>query len=159
MDVTIRRAEPADAEPLAVLHLVVWEEAYTGLMPQQVLDERRARPIADRVEVWRRRLARPDQQTWVAVDEDGDIVGFAESGRGRDGSGDLEVMALYVRAGRYGTGLGHRLLDTAIGDRPAYLWVLAGNERALRFYEKHGFALDGRVEEEPEGRHLRMVRG
>ena len=161
MSVTIRLADPADAEPLAVLHLRVWEEAYTGLVPPQVLDERRARPLAERTQVWRGRLARPEQDTWVAVAEGrtgAEIVGFAESGRGRDGSGRLELMALYVRARHYGTGLGHRLLVTAIGDRPAYLWVLDGNERAVRFYERHGFAFDGAVEEHPEGLHRRMVR-
>jgi ribosomal protein S18 acetylase RimI-like enzyme len=161
VSVTIRLADPADAEPLAVLHLRVWEEAYTGLVPRRVLDERRARPLPDRTQVWRGRLALPEQDTWVAI-ADGpggaEIVGFAESGRGRDGSGRLELMALYVRASHYGTGLGHRLLVTAIGDRPAYLWVLDGNARAIRFYERHGFAFDGEVEEHAEGLHRRMVR-
>jgi GNAT superfamily N-acetyltransferase len=159
VSVTIRLADPADAASLAVLHLQVWEEAYAGLVPQRVLDERRARPLAEREQAWRGRLALLDQDTWVAVADGAEIVGFAESGRGRDGSGDLELMALYVRAGHYGTGLGHRLLVTAIGERPAYLWVLDGNGRAVTFYERHGFAFDGGVEEHPEGRHRRMVRG
>jgi len=30
-----------------------------------------------------------------------------------------------------------------LGDRPAYAWIVTANERARRFYEKHGFALDG----------------
>ena len=158
MDVTIRLADIADAEELAALHQRVWEEAYTGLMPQRILDERRARPFAARVEVWRDRIALPDQHTWVAVD-DGVVVGFAESGLGRDGSGGLELMAVYVLRSHYGTGLGDRLLETAIGSEPAHLWVLDGNQRAIRFYERHGFAFDGRTEAAPEGRHLRMVRG
>jgi GNAT superfamily N-acetyltransferase len=155
---TIRPAEPADAEALAPLHTAVWVEAYTGLMPQQVLDDLHRRPLEERVQRWRERIAWPHGTTWVAEDG-GDLVGFASSGRGRDGSGDLEVMALYVRRSHYDTGLGHRLLVTAIGDAPAYLWVLDGNARATRFYERHGFAFDGQVEEEPEGLHRRMVRG
>ncbi|MDH2413685.1 GNAT family N-acetyltransferase [Nocardioides sp. CER19] len=155
---TIRPAEVSDAEALAPLHVQVWDEAYTGLMPQRVLDDRQARPMQEKVERWRERIAWPHGATWVA-DDDGGLVGFVSIGRGRDGSGDLEVMALYVRRAHYGTGLGHRLLDTAIGDRPAYLWVLDGNARAIGFYERHGFAFDGQVEEEPEGLHRRMVRG
>jgi ribosomal protein S18 acetylase RimI-like enzyme len=158
VDVTIRVAGVADAEALAPLHVQVWDEAYTGLMPQQVIDGRKVEPMRAKVARWRQRIARPDCTTWVA-DDAGDLVGFVESGRGRDGSGELELMALYVRSSHYDTGLGHRLLETAIGDGPAYLWVLDGNARAIRFYERHGFAFDGRIEEEVEGLHRRMVRG
>jgi len=35
------------------------------------------------------------------------------------------------------------MLDGVLGDRPAYAWIVTANERARRFYEKHGFALDG----------------
>ena len=156
--VIIRAARAADAEALAPLHVQVWDEAYTGLMPQQVIDDRKAKPMGERIERWRGRIAWPEGATWVAED-DGELVGFASTGPGRDDSGLLEVMALYVRSSHYDTGLGHRLLGTAIGDRPAYLWVLDGNTRAIRFYERHGFAFDGQVEEEVEGLHRRMVRG
>jgi hypothetical protein len=40
--VTIRRGVPAEAEALAQLHLDVWDDAYPGLMPQEILDGRRA---------------------------------------------------------------------------------------------------------------------
>jgi GNAT superfamily N-acetyltransferase len=156
--VTIRPADRSDAEALAPLHVEVWEEAYTGLMPQRILDDRRAEPLATRVERWRERIAWPHGSTWVA-DDGGALAGFVSTGRGRHGSGDLEVMALYIRRGHYDTGLGHRLLVTAIGDQPAYLWVLDGNARAIRFYERHGFAFDGQLEHEDEGLHRRMVRG
>jgi ribosomal protein S18 acetylase RimI-like enzyme len=46
----------------------------------------------------------------------------------------------------------------AVGDRAAYLWVVEGNQRALGFYERQGFRVDGTTKEEPEGLHLRMVR-
>ena len=57
-----------------------------------------------------------------------------------------------------GTGVGYALFETAIGDRAAYLWVLANNERAIRFYERQGFRLDGTEDEHDEGLHVRMVR-
>ena len=64
-----------------------------------------------------------------------------------------------MRARCWGTGLGHRLLVATLGERAAYLWVLAGNDRATGFYERHGFALDGAVDDgDAHGRHLRMVR-
>jgi ribosomal protein S18 acetylase RimI-like enzyme len=38
----------------------------------------------------------------------------------------------------------------AIGDRPAYLWVLEGNDRAVAFYRRHGFTEDGGRKLEPD---------
>ncbi len=46
----------------------------------------------------------------------------------------------------------------AIGDSAAYLWVLDGNARAIRFYERHGFAFDGTTKREDVGLERRMVR-
>lgn len=153
----IRRAEVSDAEALAHLHLDVWDDAYTGLMPQGILDDRRER-VAERVERWAAILA-GDHATVLAVAEEG-LVGFASAGTGRDndvGIG-LELMALYVRASWWGTGLGYALLEETVGDHAAYLWVLDGNARAIHFYERQGFRLDGTREEQAEGLHVRMVR-
>lgn len=153
---SIRVAVVGDAAALADLHLDVWDDAYTGLVALSVLDGRRATPLAERVAIWEARLAAP-ATTWVAED-DGELVGFASAGGGRDGSGQLELMALYVRARVYGTGVGHALLRAAIGDRSAYLWVLVGNERAITFYERQGFRPDGREQPCDEGVELRMLR-
>ena len=56
-DVSIRQAVIADAEPLAHLHVDVWDDAYTGLMPQGILDDRREK-VAERVDKWREILGR-----------------------------------------------------------------------------------------------------
>ena len=54
-----------------------------------------------------------------------------------------------------GTGLGTELLSTAVAwlveqaFAHATLWVLEGNARARRFYEREGWALDGTVKSEP----------
>jgi GNAT superfamily N-acetyltransferase len=157
--VTIRRATPDDAPALAHLHLDVWDDAYAGLMDQAILDERRAN-VEGRIQRWREILAEHDR-TLLAVGPEG-LVGFAGAGPGRDNDVspelDLELHALYVRAAWWGTGIGYALLEDAIGDRAAYLWVLAGNERAIRFYERQGFRRDGTEDEHDEGRHVRMVR-
>lgn len=157
-DVQIRQAVPEDAEALAHLHLDVWDDAYTGLMAQEVLDDRRAR-AGDRVDRWRATLGGDGPPTYVAA-RGGELVGFATAGPGRDNDVDteLELWALYVRASEYGSGVGYALFETVVGDRACYLWVLAGNERATRFYERQGFRLDGTEDEHDEGRHLRMVR-
>jgi GNAT superfamily N-acetyltransferase len=155
--VTIRRAVPEDAEALAHLHIDVWDDAYTGLMPQGILDDRRVK-VAERVARWRGILGQ-DPDVFLAESEDG-LIGFASVGRGEDNDvdTDLELKSLYVRATWWGTGVGYALFETALGDRAAYLWVLAGNTRAIRFYERQGFRLDGTEDEHDEGRHVRMLR-
>lgn len=154
-EVVIRPGVPDDAEPLTHLHLDCWDEAYTGLVPQHLLDARRV-DVASRVARWRTNLA--NGATHVAV-RAGGLVGFVSAGPGRgERPVELEVWALYARAAVWGTGVGHALLRTAIGDHPAYLWVLDGNDRAIRFYERQGFRADGATEVEAEGLHVRMVR-
>ena len=155
----LRIAAVADAESLTMLHLDCWDDAYTGLVPQRILDQRRVdADVVARIEKWRVILD-GDEPTWLA-ERAGHLVGFAGAGPGRDNDVDieLELKALYVRAGWWGTGVGYALLWEAIGDRAAYLWVLKGNERAIGFYERQGFALDGTEDEHDEGLHVRMVR-
>ena len=155
--VSLRAAVVGDAEALTELHLDCWDDAYTGLVPQPLLDQRRA-DVATGVAKWREILGQ-DDPTWLA-DRAGHLVGFASAGTGRDNDVDmeLELKALYVRAGSWGTGVGSALLWQSIADRAAYLWVLVGNERAIAFYQRHGFALDGTEDEHDEGLHVHMVR-
>ena len=47
--VSIRRAVPADAEALSELHLDRRDDACTGLVPQEILAERRMR-IQERID-------------------------------------------------------------------------------------------------------------
>jgi GNAT superfamily N-acetyltransferase len=156
-DVVIRRARADDAAALADLHIDCWDDAYTGLVPQQLLDDRRS--ITDeRVDRWRDILA-GDHGTLLAEAESG-LVGFASAGQGRDNDVDmdLELTALYVRADWWGTGVGYALFEEAVGDRAAYLWVLADNPRAVGFYERQGFRFDGTRDERDMGVQARMVR-
>lgn len=159
----IRPAIPRDAESLTDLHLDVWEEAYAKLVPAALLVQRRTNR-ANRILKWRRILGGSDSIELVAEAEtsDGRLVGFVSTSAGRDeqvpGLPELEVMALYVRAEVYGLGVGYALLTSAIHDSSAYLWVLDGNVRAIRFYERQGFRFDGSIRTEPEGVERRMIR-
>jgi len=61
----------------------------------------------------------------------------------------LEIARLYVLEEYLGSGLGKKLLDTAIDfakqHQKKYLWlgVWEHNPRAIRFYEKNGFKIFG----------------
>lgn len=158
----ISPATVRDAELLADLHLDVWEEAYGDLIAPEILLTRRRRR-AERVAQWRQIIAGDQSDTLLAwTDDRSRLIGFASTGPGRDEPRgdlpDLEVWALYVRSEVYGAGVGHALMNDAIGSAPAYLWVLDGNDRAITFYQRQGFAFDGSSKEDPVGVELRMVR-
>ena len=74
-----------------------------------------------------------------------------------------EIVAIHSLPESWGTGLGHAMLTEAlkqIGNRPVYLWAFKENNRARRFYEKHGFRWDGseRVSEFDGALEVRYVR-
>ena len=81
----------------------------------------------------------------------GRVVGYIGTGPSRDE--DLgptpEVYAVYLDPDAIGMGVGRTLFGHALDDlrrrghRVAYLWVLAGNARARRFYEAAGGRPDG----------------
>lgn len=74
-----------------------------------------------------------------------DIVGVL-CGR-RDEVATLGAMYLLNEA--QGHGIGGRLMSELLAwadDAPTHLWVTDYNERAIRFYERHGFKLTGERE-------------
>ena len=88
------------------------------------------------------------------------VVGFVTFGASRDAdaTGLGEVYALYVDPERYAGGAGRLLMAEARrrlleqGIEEAVLWVLAGNDRAARFYEREGWSPDGATRvEQPYG--------
>ncbi len=156
----VRRAHTGDAAALVSCRAACWREAYIGSISASVIEKRHG-DMSLRVQRWRRILAGP-ARTWVAVDG-GDVVGFSSTGPPRDEQKRhlVELYALYARASRYGTGLADRLLEPALGDAPAFLWVLECNPRAQAYYAKAGFRADGtvRIDDELGGvRQVRLVR-
>src|SRR5690606_26315063 len=118
----IRAARPDDAADLAALHVRAWRETYAEEVPEHVY----ARMEEDGPERWARRLEDPDASTtWVGtVRETGELGGFSRAEA--TGTGEVRPLllsGLYVLARWYGQGLGQALLEHAIGDAPAYLWV------------------------------------
>ncbi len=143
----IRPATVDDAEAYARTHVAALHEAYEHIMPPEYHEYYDAELPAI---IERRRAAFEEAEgtsgsarSWLACD-DGGPVGIATSGPGRDEDRpDFELHHLYTLRSTHGTGLGQRLLDTAIGTRAAYLWILDDNPRAERFYLRNGFVPDG----------------
>lgn len=139
-----------DCEAVGVVRVRGWQFAYPGLVPQPYLDAMDpARDAAAR----RAQFAEGGARTvHVVAEREGAVVGWACCGPHRADAahtGGAELYAIYVLPGHLSSGVGRALLDemiaraTAAGHRTLRLWVLAGNTRARRFYEKAGFTFDG----------------
>ena len=148
----IRRAVPADAAVLAELGAATFAGTFGHLYSpedlQAFLEESHS------VAAYARTLADPDYALWLAEDEAGRAIGYAQAGpcglphvdvRPEDG----ELKRLYVRAGTQNAGTGRALMDAAMAwllrDGPRTLWVSVWSENfgAQRFYARYGFAFAG----------------
>jgi ribosomal protein S18 acetylase RimI-like enzyme len=166
---------PRDATEIGRLHVLVWQEAYAGLMPAEYLNgldpEQRARTwravLSEDAE--RRAVGKTDPEVTVRARTraarhraSGAIVGIATAGPARDPDPVLpaELWMINVASSHHGTGVADLLVEATLGDAPGYLWVLTGNDRARAFYRRLGFTDDGRtkVHEATGTVERRMVR-
>jgi ribosomal protein S18 acetylase RimI-like enzyme len=153
--ITVRPAVPDDAERIVDIRNTGWREAYAHLLSPEFLERMTSSPDRIRVSI--------ESGTPVVVAElDGDVVGFACASTPFDDEPDppreLQLWFIYQYARAHGSGTGQRLLDAAVGDRPAFLWVAEENPRAIAFYRRNGFIPDGTRKVAPEWEHLAEIR-
>ena len=145
----IRRGNPADAKAIACIQVRGWHAAYKNIMPR---DHLAAMTVSARESVWNQLLA--DGVTFISETDDG-IHGFCSVGAVRDDDLQIsnvgEIYALYVEPDLWRSGIGQALCNagtTWLGKESyeaASLWVLEANAIGRAFYEKVGFAPDGRT--------------
>ncbi|QHF26165.1 GNAT family N-acetyltransferase [Rathayibacter sp. VKM Ac-2804] len=166
---TVRRAQPADAEELAAVAAATFPLA----CPPHVTEEAKADFIRTvlSVERFRGYLADPCRVLFLAED-DSRALGYTMLVRGEPSDPEAEVAVTvrptielskcYALPDRHGSGIAARLMAAtldearAIGALSVWLGVNQENERARRFYAKHGFApvgirhflVGGRLEED-----------
>lgn len=146
--VDVREATTADKMAVAQVHVRSWQQGYRDLVAQEFLDGLRPEEMATRYKFDGMDPSGP--YTLVAVDRDA-IRGHITIGRSRDDQvvDSGEIWSLYVDPPYWGAGISHALLAAGCnrlsraGHDEAFLWVLAANVRARRFYERNGWTTDG----------------
>jgi ribosomal protein S18 acetylase RimI-like enzyme len=145
---SVRAALPGDAAAIARIHVAAWQAAYAGLIDAAFLA---ALSVAQREAWWSGAIAKGSPELLVAHGEDGALAGWVALGDCRDAGAPAtrgEVWAIYVDPARWGQGAGRLLWQyararlIAQGRTEASLWVLAANQRAIRFYAAQGFVPD-----------------
>ena len=96
MEVRIREANPADAGPMARVHVDAWRTAYAGIVPAGHLD---GLSYGERESRWKEILTKGQaRHNLVAETGAGEVVGFAGGGPEREGTPDYrgELYAIYL---------------------------------------------------------------
>lgn len=134
-----------------LIHWQTWQETYKGLMPEEYLKKMTLEKCIEMAHRW------PENTLLLKVNNE--VAGFCCYGDNADGDG--EVIAIYLLAEYQGQKLGYALMNAAVDQMPdkarVTLWVLKGNEKAIRFYKRYGFRFDGMEKQCSVGTELRMV--
>ena len=146
----VRQAGVGDVSRIAEIFVFVRREKFFPIFQYEPYSfgELQVLPVAQEY------LSHPERLGDVFVYDDGIVRGFLELDGG-------EVKHLYVEPFFRGRGIGGALLEHAVEKRGAsWLWALEKNPGAVRFYERHGFALTGEkaLEEGTDEYLLRMER-
>jgi L-amino acid N-acyltransferase YncA len=143
MAVTIRRATLDDCTGIANVHIDSWRSTYSNIVPEEYLS---SMSYSDRENRWRTILNDGNENhiMYVAVNEEGKIVGFANGGpeRSNDVMYDCELYAIYLLKEIQRQGNGKQLVKAVVEElskkyHAMLVWVLAENQSRY-FYEALG---------------------
>lgn len=165
MNIEIRPGTLADAVAMAAVYSASWEAAYSDFVPQDYIAQKRTRSVAQMEQMLTDESLRDCQ---YVILRDGAIVGSMTVALARDADLDketfYEIWGIYLHPScfRYGIGtqavafacaLAHRLNKTSMS-----LWVFEDNVSSIRFYQKCGFAPDGKSKILNCGKKLTAIR-
>ncbi|MGB7999507.1 MAG: GNAT family N-acetyltransferase [Anaerobacillus sp.] len=135
----IRKATLEDAKKIARVHVNSWKTTYQSLVPVDYLD---SLDIQVREARWRKGIG-AGNTVFVAVNNENEIVGFANGGKNRSKNDhyDGELYAIYLLDEAQRKGAGKQLICHVVeqlkkdGFHSMLVWVLNGNP-ASQFYER-----------------------
>ncbi len=147
MKYKIRKAKLEDAKGIAKVHIKSWRETYKGIVDDEYL---KSLALGPRTKKWQEILkkSKDDSWTFVAEDEDGNIVGFISGGSAREHVAQFkgEIYGIYILKKHQGNKLGYRLTKKLcsilkkLGVNNMYVCVLKDN-KSKNFYTKYGAKL------------------
>jgi RimJ/RimL family protein N-acetyltransferase len=164
MDILIREMKIEDIPDITALHILSWQSAYRGIVPDHFLN---SLDIEERIERNKQYFYTNDGITiYCIMAKEGPMIGELAIGKSRDN--DIpqagEIIGIYLLPEYWGMGCGKKAMDFAVstlrelGFSTILLWVFEDNIRAREFYEKYGFRIEGKKEEVTFGKQLTEIR-
>lgn len=150
-EIVIRPCAPGDAAALALVGQATFLESYASVIDgDDILAHCERQHGRAHYAGW---LADPSVRLWIAEAPLGAPVGYVSLNPPDlplpTGPADVELKRIYVLHRFHGSGLGPRLMQTALaaaaeaGFGRVLLGVYGGNGRALAFYARQGFVQAG----------------
>jgi ribosomal protein S18 acetylase RimI-like enzyme len=145
MSVEIRPAEHADVDGIRSVAERAWYAAHEPIVGEAVVASF-LEAYYD-VESFRDRVDADDVILEVAVDDG--VVGYVLAIPAEEDDGTVHLAHIYVAPDRWGEGVGRELLARVaahardLGVERVELAVMAGNDRAVAFYEAAGYRRTG----------------
>lgn len=141
----IKRAVLDDAKGIAKVHVDSWKTTYRNIIPDEFLKNL---SYDQRTDTWYRNISIEGNFVFVAVNNEGEIVGFADCGTREsnyfNNTGDLS--SIYLLEEYHGKGIGKQLLKQIflqfreLGFHKVFVEVLELNKTRY-FYEYYGAQL------------------
>ncbi|PWW30575.1 L-amino acid N-acyltransferase YncA [Cytobacillus oceanisediminis] len=138
----IRKAVLTDAKGIAKVHVDSWRTTYKNIIPDEFLKKL---SYDQRTDLWNRNITKEGNYVFVAENDEGEIIGFADCGKRESNnatnSGDL--TAIYLFQEYQGKGVGKQLLKqlflqfVELGFNRVFVEVLEDNKTRY-FYEYYG---------------------
>jgi ribosomal protein S18 acetylase RimI-like enzyme len=138
----IRKAKLSDAQGIAKVHVDCWRTTYKNIIPNGFLDNL---SYDQRTDLWIKNISNEQNYVFVAENDVGHIIGFADGGKREtnivDHSGDL--TSIYILQEYQGMGIGKQLVQQLfskldeLGYKSIFVEVLEDNKSRL-FYESLG---------------------
>ncbi len=143
MNITIRRAVAEDIPMLAHINIASWHSTYRGLVADETLDSMKSEEYLKKWEHIIAMQEKGDRSAFVAEDENGTVIGYANCGKSRHGKFPFEgeLYAIYLLKEAQGKGVGKKLFYRAVEDMKErgiasfLLFVLSSNTASRKFYE------------------------
>ncbi|MDE6150139.1 MAG: GNAT family N-acetyltransferase [Ruminococcus sp.] len=130
------------AEGFGNVIYTAWEETYRGLMPDSILDKRSLEECIQRA-----KITPNNKLVALSGGKVVGVLGFLPQARNFVTDNDSgEIVALYVLKDYQKQGIGKALVKKSLEyiERPnVTLFVLKGNDNAIKFYKKMGFEFTG----------------
>jgi GNAT superfamily N-acetyltransferase len=141
----IIKAKPEMASEIAKVHVDSWKTTYKGLLPDEILSNL---SYDKSTTTFTKRLNENNDKKFffVALNGNGDVVGFVDGGPIRDESSNhdmAEIYAIYILESFQNQGIGTQLLKSAkqtmrrLNYKSFKIWVL-NNNCYQKFYSKNG---------------------